>query len=269
MSKENQVKIKQNLLKVKSEKGSVTVFVVTTMLFLLMTLIISYMGISNKNNAQLADIKKIKAEYEKQVGDIDKIYEETKAKTLVDIKIECEKEYNIAKGITVTIPAKITLTAEDMSIVAKREYAWSISGTTKPTSWIEFTRESVSTERENAGKGEYYLWVRITTNSGTKIEKVSNAIIVNEGEITLTPDITEPTKGPVNVTIDYENVFKQDKKVGIGKTPEEAKANATLNENTNLKITENCFIYATAKDVYGNPGEASLQIDNIDKENQK
>lgn len=65
MVKKNQERFKQNLLKIKSEKGSVTVFVVTTMLFLLMTLIITYMGISNKNNSQNADINRIKAEYEK------------------------------------------------------------------------------------------------------------------------------------------------------------------------------------------------------------
>lgn len=51
MVKKNQERFKQNLFKIKSEKGSVTVFVVTTMLFLLMTLIITYMGISNKNNS--------------------------------------------------------------------------------------------------------------------------------------------------------------------------------------------------------------------------
>ena len=46
-----------------NENGSITVFVLASMLLLTMTLSATYIGISNKINSQINKIEKIKSEY--------------------------------------------------------------------------------------------------------------------------------------------------------------------------------------------------------------
>ena len=59
----------------KGEKGSVTLFVLVTMLLIVSILIIVYMRISQKNNSQMQQIQKIQEEYQSE--NIDVVYQET------------------------------------------------------------------------------------------------------------------------------------------------------------------------------------------------
>ena len=59
--------------KIRSEKGSITVFVVVTMLFFLYILNSIYMSQSNKVNTQKKQIKLIQQEYNKDEN-MDEIY---------------------------------------------------------------------------------------------------------------------------------------------------------------------------------------------------
>ena len=55
----------KNIIKktIKNENGSITVFVVATMLFILVLVMIFYFSINNKAVTQAKDIDKIKSEY--------------------------------------------------------------------------------------------------------------------------------------------------------------------------------------------------------------
>ena len=67
------------ILNLKSEKGSITVFVLTTMLFMLIVIFISYMMLMNKNSAQIRQIEQVQAEYESSNNindEMDEIYNE-------------------------------------------------------------------------------------------------------------------------------------------------------------------------------------------------
>lgn len=60
----------------KNEKGSITVFVVATMLFILVLVMIFYFSINNKETTQNKDIDKIKSEYQSSnESEMDQAYE--------------------------------------------------------------------------------------------------------------------------------------------------------------------------------------------------
>ena len=56
----------KNIIKktIKNENGSITVFVVATILFILVLVMIFYFSINNKATTQNKDIDKIKSEYQ-------------------------------------------------------------------------------------------------------------------------------------------------------------------------------------------------------------
>lgn len=69
------------MINLKSEKGGVTVYVLVAMLILTVTLISIYISITNKQITQLEVSEQIKAVYEKDMNNIDGVYN-----NLVDIK---------------------------------------------------------------------------------------------------------------------------------------------------------------------------------------
>ena len=261
---------KQNLktINLKSEKGSITVFVTAAMLFLLMILVITFMSLQNKNQAQLKEISKVKQEYEQELENIDAIYEETELKYNIGVSFSTNGgNYYIAKGGTVDFNTEITITNKNGLSISKKEYAFGTSQDTAPESWTTFTGNTVEVSKKGNTVGEYYLWVKVQTGEGDERIEVSNVFAVIEEEIELKANTEEINKGPVQVTIDYKNAYTKNKKVGIGATLDEAKQNAVSNENTTIEVTENSYVYVTAEDNYGNVGEAYIQISNID--NQK
>lgn len=64
----------KNLL--KNEKGSITIFVLTIMLFMLIVVLSIYMNKANEVNAQLETISSLQEEYNAEQN-IDSIYEES------------------------------------------------------------------------------------------------------------------------------------------------------------------------------------------------
>lgn len=62
-TKEHEFQLKIINKKIKSEKGSVTVFVLATMLFIMLVMITSYTGMMNKLSNQTKQIQKIQEEY--------------------------------------------------------------------------------------------------------------------------------------------------------------------------------------------------------------
>ncbi len=60
----------------KSEQGSITLFVLLAILFFLIVIFSVFMTSSNKNRTQLEELDKIKQEYEKDLENIDEIYKD-------------------------------------------------------------------------------------------------------------------------------------------------------------------------------------------------
>ena len=251
----------------KSEKGSITLFVLLAILFFLIVIFSVFMTSSNKNRIQLSELDKIKQEYEKDVENIDEIYEEVAAKELIQVAFDKNGDtYNIAKDGTVDISTNVSISYEEGMTIISREYGWSNSSEKEPTSWTSFAEDSITVTNKAQGQGSYYLWVRVKNNRDITNTTASNVFQVNENEIGLSKDINEYTKDKVTVTIDYKDTYVTNKKVGIGKTVDEAIKNAVANENTTVEVTENCFVYVTAEDAYGNVSSNYIEIDNIDAE---
>ena len=251
----------------KSEKGSITLFVLLAILFFLIVIFSVFMTSSNKNRIQLSELDKIKQEYEKDVENIDEIYEEVAAKELIQVAFDKNGDtYNIAKDGTVDISTNVSISYEEGMTIISREYGWSNSSEKEPTSWTSFAEDTITVTNKAQGQGSYYLWVRVKNNRDVTNTTASNVFQVNENEIGLSKDINEYTKDKVTVTIDYKDTYVTNKKVGIGKTVDEAIKNAVANENTTVEVTENCFVYVTAEDAYGNVSSNYIEIDNIDTE---
>ncbi len=104
----------------KSENGAVTLFVLIAILFFLIVIFGMYVRSSSKNQVQISEMEKVQKEYQKDVDNIDQIYDEVKNKSQITIK-EAKKdeilnktnntEVTVVDG-TVTLPAGFKI-AED------------------------------------------------------------------------------------------------------------------------------------------------------------
>ena len=101
-------KIKKML---NSEKGSITVLVVAAMLFMIVILVLSFMGMSNKTSTQMSNIKQIEKEYASE-EDIGQVYKETieTIDRVGDIKITPSTTEWTNGDVTVTIEYQKQLT---------------------------------------------------------------------------------------------------------------------------------------------------------------
>lgn len=63
------------LKEAKQEKGSVTLFVLTSLMFFLVVLTLTYMRISNENQVQLKMIEKIQKQYQISNEEMHNVYE--------------------------------------------------------------------------------------------------------------------------------------------------------------------------------------------------
>ena len=75
----------------KTEKGSITLFVLISILFFLITAIGIYININNKNISQSSEISKIKSEYKVNKEQMNEIYEETIANQNKKINVSLTK----------------------------------------------------------------------------------------------------------------------------------------------------------------------------------
>ncbi|MFR2571127.1 MAG: hypothetical protein ACLS90_05475, partial [Clostridia bacterium] len=104
----------------KSENGAVTLFVLIAILFFLIVIFGMYVRSSSKNQVQISEMEKVQKEYQKDVDNIDQIYDEVKNKSQITIK-EAKKDEILNKTNntevtavdgTVTLPAGFKV-AED------------------------------------------------------------------------------------------------------------------------------------------------------------
>ena len=67
---------KENIIKTKSEKGAITLFVLIACLFFVFTLTGVYISNVNRMKTQEQDIKQIQENYKRELDNIDEVYEE-------------------------------------------------------------------------------------------------------------------------------------------------------------------------------------------------
>ena len=62
--------------KVVNQKGSITLFVLLAMIFFIVIILNMTMNVANKKQSQISEYDKIKQEYEKNINNIDQVYNE-------------------------------------------------------------------------------------------------------------------------------------------------------------------------------------------------
>ena len=96
--------------KIQNEKGSITLYVLVTMMLFLSVTVVSYVQSRNKNSTQLQQLGEIQKEY--QSNDIDDIYEETETEYKGEINVTFYtpdgKVYNINEWTNQDLTMKIT-----------------------------------------------------------------------------------------------------------------------------------------------------------------
>ena len=92
------------LKKLKSERGSITIFVLSAMLLVAGIIFVSYFSMMNKSASQAAELNKIQEEYNQSNAEMAQIYEESKTFVAGEIA-EDNEEYTDTNGNTATIPA--------------------------------------------------------------------------------------------------------------------------------------------------------------------
>ena len=252
-----QKSLEKKFLNLKSEKGSITIFVLSVMLLLISVVSVTYIGMANKTNSQNAEIRKIVKEYEKQVADIDKVYKDAYNLTLVDVDVTTL--YYIAEGGTLKLSASeiASITpnenAERAGIsIDKIEYVWndSLKKENQPETW------------NNSGKtldnGKWVvndkdcLWTKITLSDGDSIVLKYKMTVVKE---VIEYSVTKNDDGTRKVDIEYKNAFTEARIVTVVSDEDyvvnEDKSIINLNGNGNINVS--------AKDKYQN--EFFLSID--------
>ncbi len=97
--------------RLNEEKGSITVYVLVTMLLMISVLTIVYFQASQKNNAQLKELEKIQQEYQTSIEDLDDNYSEIIDKNDMEIYIVLTtpdgKQYDINQWTNQDLKLKI------------------------------------------------------------------------------------------------------------------------------------------------------------------
>ena len=171
-----------NKLKKKAinERGSVTIFVLATVLFILMVLISVYANKSSKVNSQIVKINNLKEQYE-QGPSIDEVYEETnKGDNPVVSFSNNGGGYLIVVGKTnVEVETKISVKDLNGKGIKSVKYQLSMSEnfpSESDSNWQSISEE-YTMERVLTG-GKWYLHVLAIDNVGLKTEQTSQAFTV-------------------------------------------------------------------------------------------
>ena len=100
----------------KSERGSITIFVLSTMLLVVGVVFVSYFSMMNKSSSQAIELNKIQEEYNQSDSAMAQIYEESKSVGTGKI-VEKNEEYTDINGDIATIPAGFGI-VENKEIIA-------------------------------------------------------------------------------------------------------------------------------------------------------
>lgn len=148
--------------------------------------------------------------------------------------------------------------------VSKFEYIWTKDRAIPTTGFTAINPDTIQVnsdihlETQVVETGTYYLYVKVTDKAGNVFTGRTNAFVVSNAQITLTPNTTEKTNQDVTVTINYGNGLTENRRAGVQGKTQSADA-------TKVIAVENGTVYAEATDKAGNKVYATLEITNIDK----
>ena len=116
--------MKNNYYKIKSEKGSITLFVLLAMLFFSAILLTAYIKMSNTSISQEEDISRIKEIYEKDIDNIEEVYDRVTIKSEVERVIKSGKQLSLTNnmvltdeyGNIITLPAGFKITNDATTV---------------------------------------------------------------------------------------------------------------------------------------------------------
>ena len=232
----------------RSEKGSVTVFVLASCLFFLVSVIGVQEYTKNKQMAVEDDYRLIKLNYEKDIGNQKVIYENLKENEIlgnITINFKEQEDYLIPTGSnTCVITQQFTIENRANKNIESISYGWSNNENTEPVNWEFISSQTLSSiaRKTDVTEGDYYLWVKVIEDNNSEKKEKTNVSVLNR-EISI-------SQSNSNAVITYpEDVYN--KKVGQGENESAAKANATNNSNVKIPISSN-IIYVEGTDSHGN-----------------
>ncbi len=184
----------------KSEKGSITVFTLTVMLFFVIILMGIFVSSSNARKAQkTADLSLIE-HYQKDVNLVNEIYNEKQEQysksNYTDIANIKWQNKDIVKSAEDNFEAKASVEIKNQDIsnckyiinntkknIGTNSDKWEQANVNEIIFGDEDTILGTITTNIESNK-IYFVHVLITYNSGKKIEVISNALNVKENDIT-------------------------------------------------------------------------------------
>lgn len=236
----------------KSERGSITIFVLASCLFFLISTVGVQAYTKNKQIAQETDYKQIKETYEKDIANQEAIYNKLKDVSKsgnITVSFESQDGYLIPTGGSSTdITQKFTIDNGTNKEIRQINYGWSNSNGIEPVEWISLPTNNFSylVTKRGATEGDYYLWIKVVDEDANE-EKIhmQSAITVYNQEITIARDGS-------NAAITYPSqVNMYNKKIGQGTNENEAKNSKVNNVNPSIDIISN-YVYTEATDSHGN-----------------
>ena len=252
--------------KFTDEKGSITLFVLASCLFFLVSIVGVGVYIKNKQISVDEKYMQIKSTYEKDLGNEENIYNEkisTNKTGIIEVKFETQEKYLIpTDNVNVAISQKFTIKNGTNYDIKKIMYGWSNEESVQPIEWKEISNQSLSetVKKVDAQEGSYYLWVKVTDISGSEEAFVdNNAINVIKAEISIakSDDMTAQIGYP-----EIESLYIYNKKVGKGENIQEAKNNVThYDQETTIEWESGKYIYVEATDSYGNKIYKSMEME--------
>lgn len=236
----------------KSERGSITIFVLASCLFFLISTVGVQVYTQNKQTALEKDYMQVKETYEKDIANQEKIYNKLKDISKsgnIMVSFETQDGYLIPTGAnSVNISQKFTIDNGTNNEIQRISYGWSNNVGTEPLEWIDIPLNNSTNlvQKKDAEVGDYYLWIRVIDEESNQIvQNMDNAVSVYSEEISIAKSgddavITYPSQVPF-----------YNKKIGQGLNEEEAKLNKVNNANSSVAITSN-YVYVEATDSHGN-----------------
>lgn len=198
-----------------------------------------------------------------KVGNTKIIITESNAGANIEYEIQVVGITLAPNGGTYTMPTtgKATIkTKVNVENASKIEVAW----TSENLEWKTIENNS-ETIKNNCEQGKYYLYVKVDNEYLYQ----SQAFIVGEEKIAINITTAEWTNKDITATIEYPNItVANTRKAGYGTTLADAQISASSSTapTTNVTVTANGYVYATAEDSAGNIITESKQITNIDKD---
>ncbi len=251
----------------KNDSGSVTLFVLIAMIFFLIVCFFIYTNSNNKKVSQMKELEQLKKNYESSIDEIDDKYEDIISNEIIIEFSPNGGEYVMPTNGQAKISIKVNATSKkENDNIEKIYYQWTNS-TEEPTNWTDTMSNGQMIEKDDCKIGQYYFWVKVIDNKGNEKIGMSQAFSIKEGKIQVTYNHSV-TKGPLKVNLIFDSILSKNHKIGYGKTETLARnniKNVTLtNNNAQIDVMENGFIYAEATDAVGNKVYITAEITNID-----